>query len=194
MAESGERTGERTTVLVADDEPKVADLYAQYLDSEFDIRTAYSGSEALELADGVDVVLLDRQMPDKSGDDVLNELRDSGNNCQVVMVTALEPTMDVVDMQFDDYVVKPAQKDDLIAVVEAQVVRATYDTRFREYLRLKSKIDVLREEMDSEELVESDRFEMLTVLAESLYDDLREMIEEHDSLDDDAGPEELVEP
>ncbi len=194
MAESGERSGERTTVLVADDEPKVADLYAQYLDSEFDVRTAYSGSEALELADGVDVVLLDRQMPDKSGDDVLNELRDSGNNCQVVMVTALEPTMDVVDMPFDDYVVKPAQKDDLIAVVEAQVVRATYDTRFREYLRLKSKIDVLREEMDSEELVESDRFEMLTVLAESLYDDLREMIEEHDSLDDDAGPEELVEP
>ncbi|WP_323190485.1 response regulator [Halostella sp. PRR32] len=194
MAESGERTGERTTVLVADDEPKVADLYAQYLDSEFDVRTAYNGSEALELADGVDVVLLDRQMPDKSGDDVLNELRDSGNNCQVVMVTALEPTMDVVDMPFDDYVVKPAQKDDLIAVVEAQVVRATYDTRFREYLRLKSKIDVLREEMDSEELVESDRFEMLTVLAESLYDDLREMIEEHDSLDDDAGPEELVEP
>jgi len=195
MAESGEQTGDDVTVLIADDEPKVADLYAQYLESAFDVRTAYSGTEALELVDEeVAVILLDRQMPDKSGDVVLDELRESGYDCQVVMVTALEPSMDVVDMPFDDYVVKPASQDDLIEAVEAQLVRASYDTRFQEYLRLKSKIDVLREEMDPEELEDNDRFEMLTVLAESLYDDLRTMIEEHDSLDDDARPEELVKP
>jgi DNA-binding response OmpR family regulator len=195
MAESGAGTRDNVTVLVADDEPKVADLYAQYLDTAFDVQTAYSGTETLELVDeAVDVILLDRQMPDRSGDDVLDELREGGYDCQVVMVTALDPTMDVVDMPFDDYVVKPASKDDLIEVVETQLVRASYDTRFQEYLRLKSKIDVLREEMDPEELAESDRFEMLTVLAESLYDDLRTMIEEHDSLDENAGPEELVEP
>jgi DNA-binding response OmpR family regulator len=195
MTESGAGTRDNVTVLVADDEPKVADLYAQYLDTAFDVQTAYSGTETLELVDeAVDVILLDRQMPDRSGDDVLDELREGGYDCQVVMVTALDPTMDVVDMPFDDYVVKPASKDDLIEVVETQLVRASYDTRFQEYLRLKSKIDVLREEMDPEELAESDRFEMLTVLAESLYDDLRTMIEEHDSLDENAGPEELVEP
>lgn len=192
MADSGERTGD-VTVLVADDEPKVTDLYAQYLDAEFDVRRAYSGNETVErVDDDVDVVLLDRQMPDKSGDDVLDELRERGHDCQVVMVTALEPTMDIVDMPFDDYVVKPAKKEELIDVVRRQCARATYDTQYQEYLRLKSKIDVLREELDDEELADNDRYEMLTVLAESLYDDLRAMMEEHDL--DETAPEELVEP
>ena len=192
MADSGEGDGDEGTVIVADDNEKVTDLYAGYLEPRYEVRRAYSGAETLERADdGVDVVLLDRQMPDLSGDDVLDELRERGHDLQVVMVTALEPTMDVVDMPFDDYVVKPATEEELREVVERQLVRASYDTRLNEYLRLKSKLDVLREEKSEAELEESDRFEMLTVLAQSLYDDIQEMLEEHD-LDADE-PEELVE-
>jgi hypothetical protein len=51
---------------------------------------------------------------------------------------------------------------------------------------------MLREEKSEEELEESDRFEMLTVLAQSLYDDIQEMLDEHDLNADE--PEELIEP
>ena len=193
MADSGEGDAAEGTVIVADDNEKVTDLYAGYLDPRYEVRRAYGGEETLERADGgVDVVLLDRQMPDLSGDDVLDELREREHSLQVVMVTALEPTMDVVDMPFDDYVVKPATEEELHEVVERQIVRANYDTRLNEYLRLTSKLDVLREEKSEEELEESDRFEMLTVLAQSLYDDIQEMLDEHD-LDADE-PEGLIEP
>ncbi|PSQ28974.1 hypothetical protein BRD03_01450 [Halobacteriales archaeon QS_9_68_17] len=193
MADSGEGDAVGGTVIVADDNEKVTDLYAGYLDPQYEVRRAYGGEETLERADGsVDVVLLDRRMPDLSGDDVLDELREREYSLQVVMVTALEPTMDIVDMPFDDYVVKPATEEELHEVVERQIVRATYDTRLNEYLRLTSKLDVLREEKSEEELEESDRFEMLTVLARSLYDDIQEMLDEHD-LDADE-PEGLIEP
>jgi len=53
------------SVLVVDDERDVADVYALRLSDEFETRTAYSGGAALTpLDDDVDVVLLDRHMPE----------------------------------------------------------------------------------------------------------------------------------
>jgi len=191
MADSGDPAGDGATVVVADDEPKVTDLYAGYLEPRYDVRRAYDGEGALSAVDGsADVVLLDRQMPDMSGDEVLEAIREAGYGCQVVLVTALEPTMDAVDMPFDDYVVKPTDGDEINAVVERQLLRADYDSEVNEYLRLQSKIEVLREEKSESELAESDRFEMLTVLAESLYDDLQAAVDDHDAVRD---VEELVE-
>ena len=191
MADGGNAAGDDATVVVADDEPKVTDLYAKYLEPTYDVRRAYGGEEALSAVDeAVDVVLLDRQMPELSGDEVLAEIREAEYGCQVVLVTALEPTLDAVDMAFDDYLVKPTDEAEVTAVVERQVLRATYDAQVNEYLRLRSKIDVLREEKSESELAESDRFEMLTVLVESLYDDLQAVVDDHEAI---ADVDELVE-
>ena len=79
-----------------------------------DVRTAYGGEEALEKADeDVDLVFLDRQMPDMSGDDVLERVRERGLDCRVVMVTAVDPDFDIVEMPFDDYLTKPVMRDDV---------------------------------------------------------------------------------
>ena len=72
---------ERATVVVVEDEPDLADLYTAWLDDDYDVHAAYGGEEALELIDdlgAVDVVLLDRRMPEVSGDEVLSALRDRG--------------------------------------------------------------------------------------------------------------------
>jgi len=128
------------TVLVADDEAALADLYARFLAEEYDVRTATGGAEAVEKTDGaVDVVLLDRRMPDMSGDEVLSELRDRGLDCMVAMLTAVEPDGDIVDMPFDDYKVKPVDRSDLFGLVEVLLERSTYDERSREFFRLASK-------------------------------------------------------
>lgn len=56
----------QATVLVVDDEKDLADVYAEHLKERYTVRTEYSGNEALEaMSPDVDVVLLDRRMPDK---------------------------------------------------------------------------------------------------------------------------------
>ena len=114
-------------VLVVEDEPDLADLYAAWLGDEYRVRTAYGGREALDEldeADEVDAILLDRRMPGLSGDEVLTAVRDRGIDCRVAMVTAVEPDFDILEMGFDDYLVKPVSKDDLLGVVETMRSRS----------------------------------------------------------------------
>ncbi|MEZ3162924.1 response regulator [Halorubrum sp. RMP-47] len=128
------------TVLAVDDEPDLAELYRVYLDSAYDVRVATGGDEAIELMDDeVDVVLLDRRMPDMSGHEVLNEIRGEGYDARVAMLTAVEPDVDIVEMPFDDYKTKPVSKEDLLTLVEVLLHRAAFDERSQEFFALASK-------------------------------------------------------
>jgi len=65
-------------VLVADDEPSTADMFALILGfSGFDVDRAYDGEQALRLARELapDVIMLDDRMPKKSGSEVARELK-----------------------------------------------------------------------------------------------------------------------
>jgi DNA-binding response OmpR family regulator len=146
-------TGEPSTALIVDDEEDVADLYATWLGRNHDVRVAYSGSEALEKADeSVDIVFLDRQMPERSGDEVLDRLRERGLDCRVVMVTAVDPDFDIVDMPFDDYLTKPVMREDLEDAVETMREREGYDETLREYFALTAKKATLEAEKTPVEL------------------------------------------
>lgn len=130
-----------------EDERDLCDLYAGWLDDAFDVRVAYNGEEALERVDeDVDAVLLDRRMPDRSGDDVLREIRERELECRVVMVTAVDPAFDIVDMGFDDYLTKPVTPDELRTAVDSVLVRRQYDTDVQELFALYSTRRVLEAE------------------------------------------------
>lgn len=160
----------RATVLVVDDDPQILDLYQAYLAEEFDVRTAMYGDEAIgHLDDSVDVILLDRRMPDLSGDEILQAIRDQGYDCRVAMVTAVEPDFDLVDLGFDDYLVKPVTKDELNEVVELLLSRSGYDNHIREWLSLLSKRATLRRQKSDQELEESAEYARL----EQEIDDLQ---------------------
>jgi len=93
------------TVLVVDDDRPLADGFADHLSSEFEVRTAYTGEEALDrLDEAVDVVLLDRGLPDTSGDAVLEAIRASDFDCRVAMVSGEQPSP---DLDCDAYLTKP---------------------------------------------------------------------------------------
>ncbi|WP_348612818.1 response regulator [Halobaculum rarum] len=131
---------ENATVLLVDDEPALVSLYSAYLEDRYEVRTATDGEEALSVADGsVDVALVDRRMPGMNGEDVLRELCAAEIDCRVAMLTAVEPTADIVEMPFDDYRTKPVDRPELIGLVEVLIERASYDERSQEFFALASK-------------------------------------------------------
>jgi len=147
------------SVLVVDDNEAVADMYTTFLAGEYDVETVYSGRDALAAVDPtVDVVLLDRRMPDVSGDEVLAEIDTAALDCRVVMLTAVDPDVDIVDMPFDAYVTKPVDRDDVTSVVAEMVSRAAYDDELRQFLSLVSKKAALEREKDGAELAASDEY------------------------------------
>jgi DNA-binding response OmpR family regulator len=150
------------TVLVVDDERDIADLYSAWLGSEYDVRTAYGPEAALEKADDdVDVTFLDRQMPGMNGDEVLERLRERDIDSRVVMVTAVDPDFDIVDMPFDDYLTKPVMREDLVEAVDEMLTRDGYDEQLQEYFALASKKATLEAQKDPVELRNSDAYREL---------------------------------
>jgi len=171
------------SILVVDDEVRIADLYASHLRETYRVETAYSGRDALERIDNdVDVVLLDRRMPKLTGDEVLEQIRGDGYDGRVVMVTATDPDFDILDMPFDEYVIKPVTGDTIQKVVETQLLLDSYEMRLNEYFRIKSKLSALERTKSRFELDDDDRYEELTVLATSIRDDLEALLDEHDDL------------
>ncbi len=145
-------------VLMVDDEKKVADAYALRLEGVADVTVAYDGREALEtVAEGrpPDVVLLDRHMPGLSGDEVLERLREREVDTRVIMVTAIDPGLGILDMPFDDYLSKPVEREDIRAAVDQQCQVLAYEL-LGEYFRLESTRAVLEAEISPERTDEND--------------------------------------
>lgn len=161
MSGGGRRASSRNaTVLAVDDLPEYLDLYEVILGERYDLRTARDGESALEALDeDVDVVLLDRNMPEVSGDDVLERIRDAGYDCRVAMVSAVEPSVDVLEMGFDTYLVKPVSGDHLVETVERLLRRARYDDGLQELYALCSKRALLRahDERERDAIAELER-------------------------------------
>ncbi|MFP9192805.1 response regulator transcription factor [Natronosalvus vescus] len=168
------------TILVVDDETELTDLYATWVGDSYDVLTAYDGRSALEqLTDEVDIVLLDRHMPDLTGDEVLEEIRRRGHDCWVIMVTAVDPGLDIVALDIDDYVTKPVTRSQLTRIIDTLRVQSRYlqDGR-RELQALSNKKDTLEDELTMEELEGTETYQQLEdelgKLGESLGDGFEE--------------------
>jgi CheY-like chemotaxis protein len=148
----------------------VADAYALRLEDVAEVTLAYSGQEALDLVDeGLvpDVVLLDRHMPGLSGDDVLDALRDRDVRTRVVMVTAIDPGLDILDLPFDDYLCKPVKRADIRAAVDQQCQVLAYEL-LGEYFEDESKRAVLEAELPPDRLADHEEFAELESRTQAL--------------------------
>ncbi|MDL5360680.1 HalX domain-containing protein [Halalkalicoccus sp. NIPERK01] len=174
---STDAAGNAPVVLVVDDEPQLAELFATWLDDEWDVRIAHDGEEALSRMDeAVEVVVLDRRMPGMSGDEVLDAIHDQGYDPRVIMATAVDPDFDIIEMGFDDYLVKPVSNDELTGTVERVYRRSQYDEIMREYYSLASKRAVLETEKSCEELHGNEEFRELERRLTALRDSVDETV------------------
>ncbi|MFB6091579.1 MAG: bacterio-opsin activator domain-containing protein [Haloquadratum sp.] len=174
------RGSREPVVLVVDDDRALADTCEYWLQDDYDVRVAYGGDQALELIDdAVDVVLLDRRMPDRSGDEVLEAIDERGYECRVAMMTAVDPDTDIVEMPFDDYLVKPVDEEGVRGAVEELLVRSEFDEELREYFALESTESVL-ETRDIRNLGDPSALETLTERVRELREERKAEIRERE--------------
>jgi DNA-binding NtrC family response regulator len=131
------------TILVADDDGDIREILRDTLNSlGARIATAADGQKCLDRveADAPDVVLLDIEMPVKSGLQVLQELRQRGNETTVIMITAygtIERAVQAMKQGAYDFITKPFDLDHIALIVEKALERE----------RLKRGLEHFTEEM-----------------------------------------------
>jgi len=150
------------TVLVVEDEDRVAEVFATILSDTYTVRLASDGAEALEKIDEtVDVVLLDRQLPQMSGDEILERIEATGFDCRVAMISGVDPDFDVLDMGFDDYLRKPVRKNELLETVQRLLALDEYEEIYQKLSEKRIKRNIIELEKRPAALEQSREFQTL---------------------------------
>ncbi|HEX5264145.1 MAG TPA: response regulator transcription factor [Phenylobacterium sp.] len=117
-------------LLIEDDRSTARSVQLLLTAEKFNVEIAAEGEEGLELAQtyDYDVILLDLNLQDMSGMDVLRGLRRAGGKTPVVMLTG-STDVGVKVRAFsggaDDYIVKPFHKDEMVARLRAVIRRSS---------------------------------------------------------------------
>ena len=126
----------RNKILAVDDNVIDITTIEKLLGKNYDLKTATTGEEALEIAGDFkpDIILLDNMMPGLDGGQVCRQIRaDSGlRHTKIIMVSGksmVSERIEAYQAGADDYITKPFNEDELLA-------------KIRVYLRLKSVEEV----------------------------------------------------
>ena len=121
---------ERTPrVLVVEDDDAIAQVLQRSLRMEgYEVRIAGDGVDALDEAHGFlpDLVILDLGLPRLDGVDVAKTLRRGGDDVPILVLTArdgVEARVEGLDAGADDYLVKPFERQELLARLRALLRR-----------------------------------------------------------------------
>lgn len=179
------------TVLIVEDEESLATLHDHHLQDKYDTEIAFNAGEALvKLSPDVDLVLLDRRMPGMSGDELLSHIGDWEANCQVIMVTAVDPDVELVNMPIAGYLTKPVSKEEILDATEQALLLREYESLITEYYEAKRKHALLISEFSTNEMTDNDEFAELESRVSSLKEQIESII---DSFPDDEFAKELQE-
>ena len=120
---------EENSVLVVDDEPIVRESIRDWLkDAGYQVATAESGEEALELIEKQDfsVMVLDIRLPGKTGITVLKEVKALKPEIKSIVITAYpsaELAAEAMKLGAVDYMVKPIAPDDLERLIKETLLK-----------------------------------------------------------------------
>jgi|GEM_PF-3840704 len=121
--EEAERSDEPPhTVLVAEDDEAMLESYRLWLDDDnrWDVREARDGREALDGLDAtVDVLVLDREMPELTGDEIVERLEDSLFEGDILVVSAYGPDDYLSEADVVGYLTKPVREETFVQALEA---------------------------------------------------------------------------
>ena len=142
-------------ILVVEDDKTLNKLICRVLNKNgYETASAADGEEALALLEQtyIDLIITDLMMPKMDGYDLTKELRESGYQLPILVVTAKDTFPDKLKgfkLGIDDYMVKPIDVNELLLRVEALLRRAKiifekkleFDSVCLDYINLTVTID-----------------------------------------------------
>jgi len=135
----------KSRVLIIDDEKSIRDIFSLLLeDHGYEVETAESGGAGIEKARvfAPEVVLLDMNLPDMPGLDVLARLREAHPDSGIVIITAygtIRSAVEATKLGAYAYLEKPVDNEEMLLAV----------SRILEVQRLRSEVENLRSELHS---------------------------------------------
>lgn len=121
----------KKVVCVVDDEKALNDLVSQYLKKDgYEVRSYYTYEQASAHVgdDDVHLWILDIMLDDKSGFDLIEEIRLQGPNIPVIFMSARDKEFDRIiglEKGSDDYITKPFSPKELVLRVN-NIMKRTY--------------------------------------------------------------------
>ncbi|BFH64155.1 response regulator transcription factor [Paenibacillus azoreducens] len=118
----------RITILIADDEPEIADLIALHLKKEgYHCITVHNGQDAIQAVhtQPVDLAILDIMMPKFDGYEVTRQIREQ-YYMPIIFLSAKASDLDKIEglvRGADDYITKPFNPMEMVARVNAHLRR-----------------------------------------------------------------------
>ena len=121
----------KAKILLADDNAAIRNLVSEILtDAGFNVVTAEDGQDALDkiYKENPDLLILDYEMPHKNGFEVVQDVRSHTGYLQtpIIIFTAVtdkETKMQGLGLDIDDYLIKPADADEVVARVKLLLKR-----------------------------------------------------------------------
>ena len=134
----------KPTILVVDDELGARQSLEVILEDDYRVLSAESGREALEVLqrEYIDLILLDVNMPDMDGLEVLRRIREQDEALDVIMVSALNlarKAVDAIKLGAYDYITKPYEPEDILSTVHRAISKQ----------KLNRELDFLRREVET---------------------------------------------
>ncbi|HYX09404.1 MAG TPA: response regulator transcription factor, partial [Bacteroidales bacterium] len=116
-------------ILIIEDEPGIANFLKEGLEEEsYAADVSHAGNEGLEMAlqneGDYDLLLIDWMIPGISGIEVCRQIRKSGSEVPIILLTARDTTEDTVfglEMGANDYIKKPFSFEELLARIRVQL-------------------------------------------------------------------------
>jgi DNA-binding NtrC family response regulator len=139
-----------TNILVVDDDPDIREVIKDRLESlGYEVSTASSGRECLACLEkhNLQMILLDIEMPEMNGLQVLREIRKREINVSVLMITAygtIERAVEAMREGAYDFIPKPFEPSHLALIIQRALERDG----------LKKEVEILSEEV-------SDRYRLI---------------------------------
>ena len=139
------------SILIVDDEDAQRSILKGYLEKKgYKIFSASSGTEGIQAAQNnlIDIVLSDFKMPDKTGLEVLEQVKKINPEISFVILTAygtIEDAVKAMRLGAFDYISKPVDLDELDLMIE----------RIIEHKNLKSEIQILKNQLKEKFKIDS---------------------------------------
>ena len=152
-------------ILIVDDDPAVTNYLMVFLMQTglFETKVVNDSREVSDLfdADAFDIVLLDMDMPNVSGMDILNEMHARGLDIPVVVLTGVSDVdlaVKAMKLGAFDYLIKPADDEKLLEVLDNAI----------EHRVLHRNIETLPDELTRKDLQHEDAFAHFSTLDQGM--------------------------